>query len=447
RTTAHLSNAIDNRYYVIERLHGQEGARLTAEGHTLAIARIEEIAAKEEIKCDFERVDGYLFLSPEDPPDLLDQELEAAHRAGLRDVARLSRAPVHGFETGPCLHFPRQAQFHPLKYLTGLARAIKREGGRIYTCTHVTTITGGSPAQIETDSGRIVNAEAVVVATNTPVNDLVTIHTKQAPYRSYVIGARIPHGSLSKALYWDTHEPYHYLRLYPLDRTADALLIGGEDHKTGQADDTIERYVRLAAWARARVPMIERIEFQWSGQIMESFDGLAFIGRNPMDAPNVYIATGDSGMGVTHGTIAGMLLTDLILGRENPWATLYDPSRFRLGTAADFAQENLNFAAQYKDWITGGEVQSIDEIAPGAGAVLRRGLTKVAVYRDRNEMVHERSAICPHLGCIVAWNQGEQTWDCPCHGSRFDRYGRVIHGPANHDLAPVETEQQPASFR
>jgi Rieske Fe-S protein len=184
--------------------------------------------------------------------------------------------------------------------------------------------------------------------------------------------------------------------------------------------------------------MIEAIEFRWSGEVMEPVDGLAFIGRNPMDEPNVFIATGDSGNGMTHGTIAGALITDLIMGRDNEWATLYEPTRKTLRALPEFAKENINVAEQFTDWVTPGEVDSADEIAPGEGAIVRRGLTKVAVYKDKNGTAHERSAVCRHLGCIVAWNSLEKTWDCPCHGSRYDANGKVIMGPANSDLERVE---------
>jgi Rieske Fe-S protein len=174
---------------------------------------------------------------------------------------------------------------------------------------------------------------------------------------------------------------------------------------------------------------------------METIDGIAFIGRNPLDAPNVMIATGDSGMGMTHGTIAGILLTDLIMGRENEWATLYDPSRLTLRAAGEFAKENLNVAAQFTDYVTPGEVDSVEGIAPGEGAIIRRGLKKVAAYRDESGAVHEVSAVCRHLGCIVAWNANEKSWDCPCHGSRYDAHGRVFNGPANSDLPPVDADE------
>lgn len=444
-TTAHLVSAIDDRYFEIERLHGERGAQLAAESHGAAINRIEAIARKEQLRCDFERVDGYLFLAPEHSPDLLDRELDAAHRAGLNDVRMLERTPLDGFDTGPCLMFPQQAQFHPLKYLAGLASAIKRDGGQIFTKTHAEQIEGGGPAHVHA-GGYTVTADAVVVATNCPINDLVAIHTKQAPYMTYVIGARVPRDTIAKALYWDTHDPYHYVRLQG-GRSRhgmsahDILIIGGEDHKSGQADDTQQRHERLEAWARERFPMMEQIEFVWGGQVMETIDGLAFIGRNPMDKENVFVVTGDSGMGMTHGTIAGILLTDLILGRENPWAILYDPSRKTLRAVGEYAKENLNVAAQYTDWLTGGDVVSADEIAKGSGAVMRRGLSKVAVHSDDEGVLHECSAVCTHLGCIVAWNAAEKTWDCPCHGSRFTPEGQVINGPANKELARIEAAE------
>lgn len=444
RTTAHLSNALDDRYYELERLHGEHGARLAAASHTAAIDRIERIVAEENIDCDFARVDGYLFAPAGESKDELERELEAARRAGVAGVELVERAPVESFDTGTALKFPRQGQFHILKYIAGLAEAVKQKGGRIFTETHVEEIKGGAEAHVKTSSGHAVSAGAIIVATNTPVNDLVAIHTKQSPYRTYVIGARIPRGSVPEILLWDTPDPYHYVRLQQIEGdtragASDVLIVGGEDHKTGQADDYDERYERLEAWTRERFPMIEGIEYRWSGQVMEPVDGLAFIGRNPLDSDNVMIATGDSGHGMTHGTIAGMLLTDLILGRENEWETLYSPSRKSLRAGVEFVKENLNVAAQYADLVTGGEVESVDEIAPGAGAVVRRGLFKVAVYRDDRGALHELSAICTHLGCVVDWNAAEKSWDCPCHGSRFDKLdGHVLNGPAISALAAAD---------
>lgn len=435
RTTAHLVNALDDRFFRLEKLLGGESARLAAESHSAAIDRIERIVRDEAIDCDFSRLDGYLIVPPGDDPAQLDKELDAAHRAGLHDVSREARVPQISFDTGPALRFPRQGQFHILKYLRGVTDAIKRRGGQIYNNTHAVEFRGGEPARVVTDRG-IITARAIVVATNTPVNDLVTIHTKQAAYRTFVVGARIPRRSVPQILLWDTPDPYHYVRVQS-EGDDDVLMVGGEDHKTGQADDAEARFARLEDWTRQRFPHVRAFEYRWSGQVMEPVDSLAFIGRNPGDDPNVYIATGDSGNGMTHGTIAGMLITDLIAGRDNPWTRLYDPARVTVEAVKEFTKENLNVVKQFKDLVTPGEVADASAIAPGHGAVIRRGATKVAVACGEDGSVRELSAVCTHLGCIVQWNSIEQTWDCPCHGSRFATDGKVINGPALQPLAPA----------
>jgi glycine/D-amino acid oxidase-like deaminating enzyme/nitrite reductase/ring-hydroxylating ferredoxin subunit len=423
RTTAHLSNALDDRYHVLERLHGVEGARMAAASHRAAIDRIESIVREEAIDCDFQRLDGYLFVPPGDSLDILETELEAARRAGVEGVVRMPRAPLTSFDTGPCLRFPRQGQFQPLSYLNGLVAALERMGGRIFGTTHVSGVEAGPPAQVGTETNRTVTADFVVCATNTPVIDWLVIHSKQAAYRTYAIGASIS-GTVPTALFWDTGDPYHYIRL-----AGDILIVGGEDHKTGQQDDGADRLGRLEGWTRERFP-IQAVEFGWSGQVMEPVDGLGYIGRNPGDKGHVFVTTGDSGHGMTHGTIAGMLITDLILGQPNEWEKLYDPSRKSLKSTLEYVKENLNVARQYTDYVTPGEVRSEDEIRPGQGALVRHGLKQLAVYRDDSGTLHRASAVCPHLGCIVHWNSLERTWDCPCHGSRFGIDGRVVNGPA-----------------
>lgn len=435
RTTAQLANAFDDRYSEVIRLYGEAGARTVAQSHTAAIDLIERISQEEGIDCAFERVSGYLFVPPGSPRRVLSEELDAAHRAGLSEVAWAEKAPLDGFDTLPCLHFPNQGQFDPMRYLEGLARAVDKYGGKVHTGTAVRTALGGTPARVQTEGGLTVSANAVVVATNAPIHDRVATHTKQAPYLSFVIAAEVPRGKVQRALYWDTEDPYHYVRVQTLPgEELELLLVGGEDHKTGQADDAEARYARLEAWARERFPGMGRVRYRWSGQVYETIDGLAFIGRSPGEE-GVYLVTGDSGMGMTHGTLAGMLLRDLIQGRKNPWTTLYDPARKPLKAGGEFIKENLNVAAQFLDLATPGE-GSVEALAPGTGAVIGFGPAKRAVYRDEAGSLHEHSAICPHLGCVVAWNTSEKTWDCPCHGSRFDAYGRVVNGPAHKGLEP-----------
>lgn len=435
RTTAHITAALDDRYYNIESLHGVEGARLAAESHMAAINRAEDICNVEGIVCDFARVDGYLFLDPKHDHSVLEREQQAAERAGIADVQIVKRAPIDFWDTGSCLKFPDQGQFHPLRFLDGLARCIIRDGGRIYSGSHVMEVKDEEPCKVKTSDGKTVTCDAVVVATNASVTDYVVTHAKQAPYRTYVIGARIPKASVPPLLIWDTPDPYHYIRIQP-DRDHDILIIGGEDHKTGHAHDMNERFANLEVWMNKRFPMVERVVYRWSGQVLEPFDFLSWTGVTP-GGKHVYMHSGDSGNGITHGIMAGILLTDMIMGRENPWSKLYDPKRITLGVQSvmEFAKENLDVALHFGEYLLPGD--SLEGIQPGQGRVILRDGKRVAVFRDDDGVLHQRSAVCTHLKCIVAWNDLERSWDCPCHGSRFDPYGNVLNGPAISGLEEV----------
>jgi glycine/D-amino acid oxidase-like deaminating enzyme/nitrite reductase/ring-hydroxylating ferredoxin subunit len=436
RTTAHLSDALDDRYDALERLHGADGARAAAHSHRSAIDVLERIVTEESIACDFAWVDGYLFPA-DDEGDIeaarerLASELAAARRAGVA-VTQADAPPYSPFSGSTALRFARQARFHPLKYLAGLAARIEQNHGRIHTGTHVTAVHGGAPVHVVTDGGEVL-ASACIVATNAPISDRVITHAKQAAYRTFAIAARVPSDSVPDALYWEDADPYFYIRLQP-GPSHDWLIVGGKDYKTGQKDDDAARLAELTSWTRQRFPMVEAIDYAWSGQVLEPADGLAYIGANPDGAENVYVITGDSGHGMTHGTIGGMLVTDLILGRQNPWRELYDPKRLTARSAGELAKENLNVAAQYAAWVLPGDVSSVAQVPPGQGRVIRRGAGMVAVYCDDNGVTHEHSAVCPHLGCIVNWNELEKSWDCPCHGSRFDPHGAVLNGPARTPL-------------
>jgi nitrite reductase/ring-hydroxylating ferredoxin subunit len=233
------------------------------------------------------------------------------------------------------------------------------------------------------------------------------------------------------------------VRIQPMnDAAGDALIVGGEDHKTAHEDDAGDRFERLEEWTRTHFPIAGERLYQWSGQVLEPHDYLAFIGKNPDGAEHVWLATGDSGMGMTHGTIAGLLLGDLLQGKEHRWAKLYDPKRLTLHHTelATLAKENADVALQFADYVTPGQVHDTASIPKGEGRVIRRGVHKIAAYRDEQGTLHERSAVCTHLKCIVDWNTAEKSWDCPCHGSRFDALGRVVAGPAITDLEPVNRE-------
>ncbi len=446
RTTAHFMPP-DDRYFEIEKSFGADGARQVAQSFQAATDLVETIARTEAPDCQFQRLDGYLYALPGQDPGDLAREFDAAGRAGVQ-VDRLPRVPGLAFDTGACIRFAHQAQFHPLRYLAGLARACTRQGVQIFGGTRALNIDGSAQAQtVSTPHGEI-SARAVVVATNTPFNDRVVMHTKQSGYRTYVVGIEVPRDAIPRLLLWDLGDPYHYVRLAAGEAASatDTLIVGGADHKVGQEPNPAQRWDDLERWTRERFPMAGATTHRWSGQVMEPADGLAFFGRNPGDDRNVFIITGDSGTGMTHCTAGAMAVTDMIQARPNAWAELYDPARKPTHGLGEFVKEQANTLLQYKDLVTGGDVARADQIRPGEGAVIRQGLSKIAVYRDEASRLHVRSALCTHLGCVVAWNAAEKSWDCPCHASRFSVDGEVLHGPAGSPLAEARLDEagQPA---
>lgn len=449
RTTAQLTCALDDRYFELENTFGQPTSKLAAQSHTAAIEWIANTVKQHNISCYFKRVDGYLFSHASDTNENLQKEYKATQRAGLQ-TEMLNKIPsIAAEQVKWCIKFPNQAQFHILLYMKGLVDAFIQLGGKIYTETKAENIT----KEGATANGFIIKANHIVVATNTPVNDWVTMHTKQWPYRSYVIAAKIQKGKLPYSLWWDTGDqdskwitkPYHYVRLEELNEQYDMLIAGGEDHRTGQADDEKikeeDRYNNLEAWTRKKFPAIEKIEFKWSGQVMEPVDSLAFIGKNPGDE-NIYIITGDSGNGMTHGTLGGMIIKDIINENENPWIKMYSPSRITLKSTGDYLHEVGNMVSQYADWFTAEDIKEASELKPGEGAIISSGMKKIAAFRDEQNSLHTCTAVCPHLGAILQWNADEKTFDCPMHGSRFTTEGKVINGPASTDLKKHKIKEE-----
>ncbi len=441
RTTAHLVTALDDRYYDLEKIFGEEKTRLIAESHRSAIDFVDKVVKTEAIDCGFERVNGYLFLHPSDKPESLTKELNAALKAGVQ-IEEINHIPGLS-EPQSGLRFLNQGQFHPVKFLDGVCNAITRMGGKIYTGTHAEQIDENG---IVTADGFTVHAKHIVVATNSPVNNLFGTFGKQYAYRTYVIGALVKKNILPKALWWDTGDfdsdpqvpPYHYIRMHPYDEQYDLLIAGGEDHPTGDTSKTgvpeESRYKLLENWTRSHFP-IEDIIYHWSGQVMEPMDGVAFIGRNLNDKENIYIITGDSGNGMTHCTFAGMLITDLINGVENKFEKLYDPSRFSLSQVGSYlkhsVKDTLSFLSQLPNF---NDISELEKLSKGEGRIVDMLEEKFGVYRDKNGQLSIVSAQCTHIKCSVAWNADELSWDCPCHGSRFTYDGKVINGPANADL-------------
>jgi glycine/D-amino acid oxidase-like deaminating enzyme len=437
-TTAHLSAVLDRRYFELASMHGEGAARLVASSHMRGIAHLERVMNAYGIECGFQRVNGFLCAGDKSQEKDLIRESAAASAAGLT-CELVKRAPMP-LTPGPALRFANQAQFEPLEFVGGVLEVLSKKGVQIYAPVTVNEFDTSNAGEITlgTAQGSKIRARHVVVATNSPINDVAVIHTKQAAYRTYAIAFET---SESKpTLSWDMNDPYHYVRLaVDAETERPVLIVGGEDHRVGQSDSVDKHFPRLETWARERFPNAGNIVCQWSGQVFEPSDGLAFIGKNPGDE-RVFILTGFSGNGMTYSAFSAELIADLIDRVGHPFAKLYDPKRkpASVGAISSYVQENLNTAVQYSDWIGPADVSNADQIAPGEGAVVRRGLTRVAVYVDAAGSKHELSATCPHLGGVVAWNSAEKSWDCPCHGSRFDCHGKVLTGPAVSDLQPLK---------
>lgn len=435
RTTAHLSAISDDGFAAFISRRGEEMARLFHDSHATAIDRIAQIVAAHEIDCRFRRLDGLLFAAEEAHEDRIAEERDAAQRLGIPAIAQRG-VPLDGRREAAALRYPGQATFNPALYLKGVAAALAAEGVRFFAETAVATVEEDETGvTVKTLDGHTLRARIAVVATNSPVNDFVAVHTKQAPYRTYAIALEVGAGALADALYWDTLDPYHYVRLEKGEGN-DLLIVGGEDHKSGEADDGAERFELLEDWTRAHVPDAGRVTHRWSGQVLEPVDYAGFIGLNPGNRA-VYVATGDSGQGITHGVVAGLLIAELATAGAHRWQPLYEPSRKITRGLGEYVSENLTAAKSFAEYLARGEVASTREVKRGEGAILRDGLHLVAVARDEDGTLHKRSAACTHAGCVVQWNSTERCWDCPCHGSQFAPDGTVLNGPAVKPLPPA----------
>jgi glycine/D-amino acid oxidase-like deaminating enzyme/nitrite reductase/ring-hydroxylating ferredoxin subunit len=438
RTTAHLAPICDDGVSTLAELRGEHVARLFQQSQEAAVDRIEAIVKQHDIACNFRRLDAFLFpalgMEAKAAREQQDKEYQAVRKTGA-EVERVKGVPLQGFEDAPVLRYPRQATFHPLKYLRGLVAAIEQRDGLLFADSAVINIEASDDSvRVSTDNGSV-TAEDAVFATNSPINDRVALHSKMAPYRTYAMAFTLPRGALPDALYWDMADPYHYVRLNPGPGTVDYLIAGGGDHKSGEVDDGAVRFEAIEAWIRALVPQLGKEVHRWSGQVMDTFDYCGFIGRNP-GSSNVYVATGDSGQGMTHGALAGLLLKDLIVRGTSPWKDVYEPSRKPPPGLMNFIKEKVTPIQNFAEYLMPAEIDSVDALKPGEGGIVRNGMSKVAASRDEKGKLHLVSAVCTHLGCHVHWNSTEQCWDCPCHGSHFAPDGTVLNGPA---IAPLET--------
>eukprot|EP01111_Echinosteliopsis_oligospora_P016351 TRINITY_DN6756_c0_g1_i1.p1 TRINITY_DN6756_c0_g1~~TRINITY_DN6756_c0_g1_i1.p1 ORF type:complete len:532 (-),score=185.32 TRINITY_DN6756_c0_g1_i1:7-1602(-) len=454
RTTAQLMSAGDDRYFSIGDFYGNNVAKLAAESQQAAVDLIEQIVNRESIDCDFERVNGYLIPGEQNNKHYNEIEKEANYsekEAQFGGVRLVERAPIADYVSGKSVLFPRQGQFHPLKYLYGVAKKLEQMNVKIYNGDRVTEAQGKDDPYVKTDNGGTVKCKDIIIATCNPSFAGLQTLLKQEPYRTYAITGTVPKGSVEKALIWDTLDPYHYVRISKFNDTHDYLISGGEDHPVGHPtdiNDAMKPFKDLEKWTRERYPMLSAtLTHQWSGEVWEPIDLLAIIGRNPIDPDHMYIISGDSGTGMTNTTLGAQICADLVMGRDNKYKDVYYPKRIpSVRATGQFVRYGLHSAEGFIaripyvsiPGIVPGEVKDIEDIHKGCGGVMTKNGKKLAIYKGEDGTTTVCSAVCPHMGALLVWNDAEKSWDCTVHGSRFSKTGTVVNGPSPKDMTKLD---------
>jgi glycine/D-amino acid oxidase-like deaminating enzyme/nitrite reductase/ring-hydroxylating ferredoxin subunit len=425
-TTAKVTSLHQLIYAELIKQIGEQKARLYAQSNQAGIECVAAFVAKEQIDCDFSRQNAYTFTELDDELDQIKDKVEPA------TFVQESSLP---FAIAGAIKFDNQAQFHVRKYLLHLAKNIDGNGSHLFENTRVQKVEESNPCQVVTDQG-VIKAQDVIVATNLPILDQGLFFAKTYPRRSYIVGARIDPLKAPKGMFIGNGKHSYSIRTTPYDGGL-LLLVGGEGHKVGTVTNTEECYQKLEDYARDRFD-IESFAYRWSNQDMVSFDRLPYIGKLTPCTHHIYVATGFSLWGMSKGTMSAMVLSDLILGKDNLYTELYDATRATPFLTVESVKEGIDVATRWVgDRFKGLQSSSFAEVSNGEGKLLTIDDEKVAAYRDEQGTVHAVSAVCTHLACIVSWNSAEKSWDCACHGSRFSFDGKVIQGPTVKDLEKV----------
>lgn len=432
--TGHTTAKVTSQHNLIyDRLiskFGRRQAQQYADSNQAAIEKIASIVNSRGIDCDFVRKPAYVYADTEESAGKILNEVEAAQSLGL--PASFEADLPLPFKTYGSIRFLNQAQFHPRKYLCALAKEIEGDGCHIFEKTRALKIEGDGPVTITTDQGTV-RAHKVIQATHYPFHDKPGFFFQRLyQSRSYVLAFRIKE-PFPDGMFINASEPFRSLRSQSAD-SGELILVSGDGHRTGEGNNEIDHYKNLEKWVRS-IYSVNSIDYHWSTQDTISIDNVPYIGRLTSGNENLYLATGFRKWGMTTGTVAAMILTDMLFGRENPWAEVYDPSRFKPIESAKTVLSQVGEATKgfIGDRITPVQ-EDISHIAPGDGAIVKVEGKRVAAYRDYDETIHTLDPSCRHMGCIVSWNDAEKTWDCPCHGSRYNAIGEVIHGPAVYGL-------------
>ena len=434
-TTAKITSLHTTIYSELLDSFGEDKARLYGESQQAGLERIATLVDTLGIDCEFSRQDAYTYVREESEVQSVRDEAETASRLGL-PASFVTESPLP-FPIAGAVRFTDQAQFHPRQYLLALAEQIVGDGSHVFEGSRMKGLDEGEPNRVVCETGEVL-ADEVVIATHYPVLDRGLMFARLEPHRDVVVAGLLPEGQDLHGMYISTEPATHSVRVSP-HPDGQLVIVGGEPWKTGKEEDVQARYDKLGSWMQETFGVTE-IRYRWSTQDNTSVDGVPYIGVLHPGAEHAWVACGFRGWGMTNGALSGLLLADRITGVESPWADLYDPTRVKpLASAKDFAKMQVDAVkGLVVDAVKPPQVESVDQIERGDGAIARVNGEKAAVYRDEDGQLHCLSARCTHMGCIVAFNNAEKSWDCPCHGSRFDHQGAVLQGPANRPLEKVD---------
>ncbi len=432
-TTAQVSSAQSFYYKKLIDMYGENKARQCADSCQESIETIARLVKEHGIDCDFRRTAEYAYAADRDDTEKLKDEMDAEKQLGL-PVSYVDRAPLP-FDNYGAIRCTNQAEFHPRKYLLPLAKTIDGDDSYVFEGTRALDIEDGEPCTVKTTRGEL-QANDIVLATHIPFTNMDLIPARIKPIMSYVLGIRIE-GELPREMFYSTEEPCHYIRTQP---TTDGqlVIVGGEDNPVGKVTDTEEKYRKLKQYALSHFK-VKSLDYSWSTHDNYTYDNVPFIGRYTT-GKHVYVATGFKGAGMTYGTVAAMILADQITGSKSPYGDVYSLGRIELPGAADFVKTQAGVVKMLAEGIL-EKPEDISKIQPGRSGMAEVNGHKAAVYKEPSGEVYAVSPHCTHLGCYVSWNDGERTWDCPCHGSRFKKDGTVFHGPAVHDLKDLSKNE------
>jgi glycine/D-amino acid oxidase-like deaminating enzyme/nitrite reductase/ring-hydroxylating ferredoxin subunit len=430
-TTAKVSALQGTVYSTIAGRHGDEAAAVYAAASAAGVELVARLAQEETIECDLERCPAFTYAASPEEARAVEREAEAAEAAGLA-VALTANAGLP-YPVELAVRLDRQLQFHPVRYAQGLAAAIDGDGSVVIEGTRATGVDHGSPCRVRTHAGTI-SAAQVVVATHYPFLDRGIFFARLKAQRSYCLAARV-RGEVPRGMSISAGSPTRSVRSY-----GHHVIVGGEGHQTGAAEAGPERFEALERFAREHWD-VRAVPFRWSAQDPTSYDHLPVIGPYAPGAGRLFVASGFMKWGLSSGTFAALILSDLIAGRDNAWAARFAPNRLSLRSAPALAQMNAKVGRDFLgDRLRPAQGARASEVPRGEARVVRDGLGKTGVYRDEEGKAHAVSLRCTHLGCLLRFNAAERSWDCPCHGSRFDVDGGVLEGPA---VAPLELRTPP----